>query len=239
MKINCIIVDDEPENLKYLQQIVEDIDDVEIIRSFTDGSSFLEGIKSLKFEMCILDNRLPDISGVECARALKDKKIIFVSAHELPADVAFDLNAIDVLRKPVTKERLELAVKKCRNKIVNDKGYVFIKTSALGKMRFKLDDIVYIKTDENPQYKIIVTKEGEEIKTQKYSLEDLMNRLPDEQYIVISKKEILNSTYFRSFKGKDLILLNHFTMINGKKKDVELTVSEKCEDALKSLVGYY
>lgn len=99
MKINCVIVDDEPENLKYLQQIVEDIDTVEIVKSFTTGMSFLEGLKDLKVDMCILDNKLPDIDGVELAKKLKSIKVIFVSAHEISAYDAFAVNAVDVLRK--------------------------------------------------------------------------------------------------------------------------------------------
>lgn len=89
-------MDDEPENLKYLQQIVEDIENVEIVKSYTDGLSFLEGVKTIKFDMCILDNKMPDISGVECAKLLKGKKVIFVSAHDVAAHDAFDVNAIDV-----------------------------------------------------------------------------------------------------------------------------------------------
>lgn len=237
MKINCIIVDDEPENLKYLQQIVEDIEDVEIVKSFTDGASFLEGVKTLKFDMCILDNRLPDISGVDCAKVLKGKKVIFVSAHDVAAHDAFEVNAIDVLKKPVSKARLESAVKKCRNIIINEKGYVFFKTSSHGKMRFILNDIIYIKTDDNSQYKIIVTKDNEEIKTQKITLEDLMLKLPNDKFCIINKKEILNSYYFKSFIEKDRISIKLTKEEKSKRSYIELDIGEKYLTQLKALIG--
>jgi len=226
MKINCIIVDDEPENLKYLQQIIEDIDDVEIVKSFTDGSSFLESIPNIKFDMCILDNRLPDINGVDCAKKLRGKKIIFVSAHDIAAHDAFEVNAIDVLKKPVSKSRLEAAVKKCRNLIINEKGYVFIKTNTHGKMRFKLDDIIYITSDENNQYKKIITKEGEQIKTLKTSLEELIIKLPNDKFCIINKREILNTYYFKSFIGKYCVKIN-ISSFDNKKSNNELKVRDK------------
>ncbi|MBI3234875.1 MAG: response regulator, partial [Bacteroidetes bacterium] len=122
MKINCVIIDDEAENLKYLQQIIEDIDNVEVIKSYTSGESFLEEAPNLKFDICVLDNRLPNITGIECAKKLRGKKIIFVSAHEVSAHDAFDIKAIDVLKKPVIKDRLENAIRKARNLILNEKG---------------------------------------------------------------------------------------------------------------------
>jgi DNA-binding LytR/AlgR family response regulator len=237
MRISCVIVDDEPENLKYLQQIVEDIENVEIVKSYTDGLSFLEGVKTIKFDMCILDNKMPDITGVECAKLLKGKKVIFVSAHDVAAHDAFDVNAIDVIKKPVSKSRLEAAIKKCRNIIINEKGFVFFKTSTLGKMRFVLSDIVYIRTDENPQYKVIVTKDGEEIKTQKTTLEDMMSKLPQDKFCIINKKEILNTHYFQSFIEKDRISIKLMREVKSKKMAIELDIGDKYLTNLKTLVG--
>ena len=233
MKINCVIVDDEPENLKYLQQIVEDIDTVEVVKSFSDGFSFIQGLKDLKVDMCILDNRLPDISGVEIAKKLKNVKIIFVSAHDISAHEAFAVNAVDVLKKPVTKDRLEQAIKKCRDKIINEKGYVFFKTSE-GKSRFKLDDIVYIKSEENTAYKFIITKDGEEIKTLKITLEALMEKLPNDRFCFINRATILNTLYFKTFGKEDRVFLDF--KVNSKQK--YLDSGEKYLANLKQIIGY-
>lgn len=233
MKINCVIVDDEPENLKYLQQIVEDIDTVEVVKSFSDGNSFLDGIKNIKVDMCILDNRLPDIAGVELAKKLKNIKIIFVSAHDISAYDAFAVDAVDVLKKPVTKDRLEQAIKKCRDKIINERGYVFFKTTE-GKSRFKLDDIVYIRSEDNTAYKYIITKDGEEIKTLKGTLESLLEKLPNDRFCFLNRGTILNSLYFKTFGKEDRVFLD-FKVGN---KQQYLDSGEKYLDNLKQIIGY-
>ena len=233
MKINCVIVDDEPENLKYLQQIVEDIDGVEIVKSFTDGASFIAGIKDLKFEMCIMDNRLPDTTGLDLAKRLKNIKVIFVSAHEVSAYDAFDVQAIDVLKKPVTKERLEQAIRKCRNKIINEKGYVFFKT-AEGRTRFKFEDIIYIQSDEHTASKFIITKSDDDIKTLKMSLSDMLLKLPGDAFCQISKSIILNTRYFKTFGKDDLVYIE---LKDKKGKAKSFYVGDTYLPSFKKIIG--
>ena len=206
MKINCVIVDDEPENLKYLQQIVEDINDVVIVKSFTDANSFVNSYKDLAFDMCILDNHLPDGKGLELAKRLMHKKVIFVSAHDISAHEAYDVNAIDVLKKPVSKERLQAAIKKCRDKIINEKGFAFFKTSE-GNMKFKWQDIIYIKTGGESQAKLFITTEGE-VRALKLDFEYILSKLPDDLFCQVSKSHIINTQYFKTLKDAETIVLN-------------------------------
>ena len=231
MKINCIILDDEPENLKFLQQIVEDIDDVHIVRSFTDAQSFTEQIKKLDFDMCILDNKLPDGSGLELAKKLRKKKIVFVSAHNISAHEAYDIGAIDVLTKPVNPARLREAIKKCRDKIIYEKGYVFFKTIG-GETKFKWEEIIYITTAEDSQCKLIFTNDGE-IRTAKMDFDDILSKLPNSLFCKISKSHLLNTQYFKAFRDRDTIVLNH--KINNK--NIVLETGGKYLGNVRKLVG--
>lgn len=214
MKINCVIVDDEPENLKYLQQVVEDINDVVIVKSFTDAISFINDYKELAFDMCILDNHLPDGKGLELAKRLVHKKVIFVSAHDISAHEAYDVNAIDVLKKPVSPDKLRTAIKKCRDKIINEKGYVAFSTEQ-GKTRFKLDDIVYIETINDTACKMIITNNGERLKTIKYSLLEILQKLPTNIFCQVNSAAILNTNYFKTL---------------GKENRIRLTFDDRTKD---------
>ena len=231
MKINCVIVDDEPENLKYLQQIVEDINDVVIVKSFTDATSFSEGCKDISFDMCILDNYLPDGKGLELARSLTRKKIIFVSAHDISAYEAYDVNAIDVLKKPVSPDKLKNAIKKCRNKIINERGYVFFKTLE-GNMRFKWEDIIYISTRKDTQSKSIVTKDGA-VTTVKMDFEKMLLKLPNNLFCQASKSHILNTQYFKSLRDRESIIL----AFKQNNNDTIISTSGVFLENLKKLVG--
>jgi DNA-binding LytR/AlgR family response regulator len=206
MRINCVIVDDEPANLKGLQQIVSGIDQVEVVQSFTDGRSFLDSIGRFSFDMCILDNQLPDINGVELAKRLGGKKIIFVSAHEVSASDAFDVNAVDVLKKPVLPERLEKAVRKCRDKIVQERGYVYLRTDLLGKTRFRLEDIVCVESVEGK--KVLFTRDGESYTLGRTSFEEILEKLPETQFCALSKASIIGIAFLKAYKGKEVVVLD-------------------------------
>jgi two-component system, LytTR family, response regulator len=231
MKINCVILDDEPENLKYLQQITEDIKDVVIVKSFSDATSFLKEIVNIQFDMCILDNHLPDGTGIEVAKTLRNKKIIFVSAHDIDAYEAFDLNAIDVIKKPVSKQRLQEAIKKCRNKIINEKGFVFFNTNE-GIRKFKWEEIVYITTEDRSQSKSIITKD-EKVKTSKLDFDKMLSKLPDNLFCQVHKSFLLNTQYFKSLINNETIVLNHKE--NNISKKIE--TGGKYVNQLKRMVG--
>ena len=233
MKINCVIVDDEPENLKYLQQIVEDINDVVIVKSFTDANSFLSDYKNISFDMCILDNHLPDGKGLELARSLTQKKIIFVSAHDISAYEAYDVNAIDVLKKPVDSYRLKYAIKKCRDKIMNEKGFVLFATEH-GKTRFKLEDIVYIETITDCPNKKIITKVGDTIKTGKLTFPEILQKLPADIFCQINASTILNTNYFKTLGKENRIKL---TFDDNTKSPSYEYCNDKYLSNFKKLVG--
>ena len=232
MKINCVIVDDEPENLKYLQQIVEDINDVVIVKSFTDANSFVNSYKDLAFDMCILDNHLPDGKGLELARRLLHKKVIFVSAHDISAHEAYDVNAIDVLKKPVSPDKLRTAIKKCRDKIINEKGYVFFKT-ADGNMKFKWEDIIYITTTEDSQSKNIVTTDGV-VRTGKIDFTTMLSKLPANLFCQASRSHVLNTQYFKSFRNNESIVLT----FKENNKNIIISTGGIFLENVKKLVGY-
>lgn len=237
MKIKCIILDDEAENLKALQQVIDDIDDIEVVRSFTDATTFIDGIKTISFDMCILDNHLPDGRGVDLARALKGKKIIFVSAHEVSAYEAFDVNAIDVIKKPVTRDRLERAIKKCRDRIINEQGYVFLKTSE-GKTKFNLDEIVIIGPDvNNSDYKCILSTNGDKTRTNKITFDDLLKKLPEERFFELNKQCIVNISHIKSFGKEDAVIFNHMTKERNKDVLLSLVGTDKTIRKIKEALG--
>jgi len=106
-KLKCLLLDDELPALSYLKLLCEELPDVEVVKVFNDGSKFLEAIKTLDFNVCILDIQMPQYTGLEIAQHLHNKHIIFTTAYKEFAAEAFDLNAIDYLRKPLQKERFK------------------------------------------------------------------------------------------------------------------------------------
>ena len=125
-KLKCLLLDDELPALSYIKLLCEELPDVEVVKAFNDPEKFLESISTLDFNVCILDIQMPKHSGLEVAQHLKDKLIIFTTAYKEFAAEAFDLNAVDYIRKPLQKDRFEKAILKAKEILKNKIILIFV-----------------------------------------------------------------------------------------------------------------
>lgn len=118
--IRCIIVDDETPAREELKYLLNDFDRVEIVGEASHGKEAIELNNRLKPDLVFLDIAMPQLSGIDVAQTIirehQNKPIIvFVTAFEQFAVEAFEVNAIDYLLKPISKERLEKAFHRITN----------------------------------------------------------------------------------------------------------------------------
>lgn len=109
--IRCIIVDDEMPARVELKYLLHGFDNVEIVGEASHGQQAIELNNQLKPDLIFLDIAMPQMSGIDVAQTIiKEQQniplIIFVTAFEQFAVDAFEVNAIDYLLKPISKERL-------------------------------------------------------------------------------------------------------------------------------------
>jgi two-component SAPR family response regulator len=109
-----LLLDDELPSLAYLKILCEQIPQLEVVKSFNNPAAMVEGMPTLEFDLCILDIEMPEMNGMQIASLLRDKLVIFTTAYKEYAAEAFDLDAIDYVRKPVSLARLKQAVTKHR-----------------------------------------------------------------------------------------------------------------------------
>ena len=87
--------------------------EIEVIGEFANGFEGIKAINSLKPDLVILDIQMPKINGFEMLELLEHHPvIIFSTAYNEFAIKAFELNAVDYLLKPYSKERLLDAIAK-------------------------------------------------------------------------------------------------------------------------------
>lgn len=98
--------------LTYLKMLCQQIPELEVVKAFTEPEKLLREASTLDFDLCILDIEMPKMNGMHVAQLLKDKLTIFTTAYKKYAADAFDVDAVDFVPKPVTKDRLQVAVRK-------------------------------------------------------------------------------------------------------------------------------
>lgn len=117
MMIRALLVDDEEIARRGLLRQLQRATEFEIVGECADGIEAQRAIQSLKPDLVFLDIRMPELSGIDLARALLEQfvpRIVFVTAYDEYAVRAFEVHALDYLLKPVDDERLTVTLTRVR-----------------------------------------------------------------------------------------------------------------------------
>jgi len=113
--MRVLIVDDEPLARERLERLLADVEDVELAGQAGDGVQAVEMIEQERPDLVLLDIQMPGLDGFGVIGALEEPPpIVFVTAYDEYAIRAFEVNALDYLLKPITRERLERAICRAR-----------------------------------------------------------------------------------------------------------------------------
>jgi DNA-binding LytR/AlgR family response regulator len=115
-QLTILAVDDEPTQLADLARLLRSAPAVRGVECAGDGHDALVMASAQVYDAIFLDVRMPDLDGLELGRVLRRfavaPQLVFVSAYDNAAVDAFELHALDYLRKPVARARVEEAVER-------------------------------------------------------------------------------------------------------------------------------
>ena len=112
-KIRTVVVEDEPVSRDRLLALLGEEDDIEVVSACADGRQAAAAIATTAPDLVFLDIQLPEMDGLELARALDPEKrpaLVFVTAHDAYALPAFEIHALDYLLKPFSAQRFKSAM---------------------------------------------------------------------------------------------------------------------------------
>lgn len=115
--MNVMLVDDEAPARAKLRRFLEDMAGVRVVAEAADGADALAWLAAHSggADALLLDIQMPGSSGLEVAAVLPEGVLVaFCTAFDEFAIRAFELNAVDYLLKPVTRERLTGCVERLR-----------------------------------------------------------------------------------------------------------------------------
>ncbi len=151
--MKLILADDEPLARRRLQALLAEIDDVEILASVGDAEAALTACVELQPDLLLLDIQMPGLDGIDAARRLRElphpPQVVFCTAYEQHAIDAWDVRASDYLLKPVSRQRLERALKRVRELAAERGRSAWLHARVGGEdRRIALDDVLYLAAED-------------------------------------------------------------------------------------------
>lgn len=115
-RTRVLIVDDEPLARARLRRLLEAQHGVAVVGEATSGDEALVASAELAPDVVFMDIRMPGLDGLSAARQLAERPrapaVVFCTAYDDYAIEAFEASAIGYLLKPVSEEKLALALAK-------------------------------------------------------------------------------------------------------------------------------
>ncbi|MDP9344956.1 MAG: LytTR family DNA-binding domain-containing protein [Actinomycetota bacterium] len=111
-----LAVDDEPRALADVSRLLESSASVDRVATATSAKEALVSLSGGRYDALFLDVAMPEIEGMALARLLRrfadPPAVVFLTGHPDAAVEAFEVQALDFLVKPVTRERLDAALRR-------------------------------------------------------------------------------------------------------------------------------
>ena len=118
-KIRALIIEDEAPARELVRFMLRDHPEIEIAGECGDGFCGAREIKEKRPDLIFLVIQMPKLTGFELLEVLDEKpEVIFTTAFDQYAIRAFEMNAVDYLLKPFSKERFDDALAKAVSRII-------------------------------------------------------------------------------------------------------------------------
>ncbi|MFC3450812.1 LytR/AlgR family response regulator transcription factor [Amycolatopsis speibonae] len=114
--LRVLAVDDMPAALDRICRLLRESPDVTEVCAAEDPLSALKMIQAAHFDAVFIDISMPGMNGIDMggllAKLTDPPVIVFVTAYDEHAADAYDLGAVDYLRKPASPDRVAAALRR-------------------------------------------------------------------------------------------------------------------------------
>jgi two-component system LytT family response regulator len=207
----AVIIDDENRTRELIAKMINSFGlDILAIPAGENVQSGIQAIEELKPDIVFLDIQMPDGTGFDVLKSVKDKnfEVIFITAHEEFAIKAIKFSALDYLLKPIDPEELKAAVEKAikavddkkdesqfealQNNITpNQKKRLVLKTQESVYV-VELHEIIRCEADRN--YTSFFLSSGKKILVSK-TLKDYETLLSSHNFLRVQQSHLVNLDY--------------------------------------------
>jgi DNA-binding LytR/AlgR family response regulator len=239
--LKVLIVDDEYHARKLLSEYVSKIPFLELTGTGSNVFEAMDVLRRDKIDILLSDIQMPEITGLEFARSLKNAPaVIFTTAYSEYAVESYELDVVDYLLKPIAFPRFLQAI----NKVIERKGSNIANTPQINhteihsekieednivvKSGYKLykinySDLLYIEG----QREYVTFHTTKQKITTLASLKDLGDRLPSSLFIRTHKSYIVSLKHIELIDKNIIHIAAKKLPIGGIYKEKLMKIFEK------------
>lgn len=205
--LRALIVDDEPPARTWVRRQLEGDPQVEIVGEAGDGFAAVTAIEEHEPDLVLLDVQMPGLDGFGVLEMLAGRAlpaIVFITAFDRYAVRAFEVNAVDYLMKPFSRDRFTRTLDKVKAQLAGSaeraeklvahlraggrrQEWLLVKTG--DRSRFlKLRDVDYAEAAKNS----VVLHAGAESFPFRTTMKALEESLDPERFLRIHRSTIVN-----------------------------------------------
>lgn len=247
--LTVMVVDDEELARLRMVKLLDEMDNVRVVGEAANGTEAVERIDELDPDVVLLDIQMPGMTGFDVIDALGDPPlIIFATAYDEYAIKAFEVNSIDYLLKPVSRERLSEAIGRARALLASapELGLEIEKLSSLVRDRpierlpasrgkrivlLDLESILWIASEDGLVF--AHTVEGKSLVNM--TMAELEDRLDGRTFFRIHRSTLVNLGHVKEmvpwFSGK-------YQVIMDDPGSTELTLSRSRAKVLREILPW-
>ncbi|TDQ31049.1 LytR/AlgR family response regulator transcription factor [Zeaxanthinibacter enoshimensis] len=157
--LKAIIVDDEPLAINILKNYSDQIQELQLERTFTNAVEASLYQQSHPVDLIFLDINMPRLNGLEFMKTVqKDTMVVITTAYKEYAVKSYELEAIDYLLKPFPFSRFMQTVNRAialrcgkyapapESNIEKDKESIFVKVDKKRIQKIYLDQIMVVES---------------------------------------------------------------------------------------------
>lgn len=229
-KITCITIDDEPLALGLMVSYINKTPFLELCGQFDNPIDAMEFLEHHPVQLIFLDIKMPDLTGLEFARTLKqDTKVIFTTAYDKYALEGFQLHVLDYLLKPISyelflssvkhaKEHFDLIESSSAKDTVNiDENYLFIKAD-YQIQRIEYNDILYIEGLKD--YVKLFTETSSKPIVFHATMKSIEEKLPSNKFMRVHRSFIVSLNKIKTIERDRILFGNERIPISKQYKEV-------------------
>ena len=157
MKIKCLIIDDEPLAINVIKNYLQQIEDAELVNTFSNAIDGLNFLKNNAVDVIFLDIHMPVLDGLSFIKSLENPPLLIItSAYDEFAIETYELDVLDYLVKPVQFPRFMKALNKVHRRLdinkvsqsnIKERPYLFIKIDKKKMKKIFLDEILIVESE--------------------------------------------------------------------------------------------